>query len=132
LLVADMKKSWPIICILAAIFIDILCGALATNLLYNCRLESILGVRTQTREDVIVSRLAGKLDLDDRQEEQVRTIIHQTEGEIESAHSQIHPKLEVIVEKAQVKIRAILTPEQIKKYEQMIAAHKEKLGKRGA
>jgi len=78
-----------------------------------------------------VNRLDHKLGLDDRQEEQVRAIVHQTQEEIKAARSQIRPQTEAIIEKAQVKIRAILTPEQIKKYEQMIAAHKEKLRKRG-
>ena len=78
-----------------------------------------------------MNRLDHKLDLDDRQKEQVKAIVHQTQEEIKAARSQIRPQIEALIEKAQVKIRAILTPEQVKKYEQMIAAHKEKLRKRG-
>jgi hypothetical protein len=71
------------------------------------------------------------LDLNDRKEEQVRAIVHETQEEIKAARSQIRPQTEAIIEKAQVKITAILAPDQVKKYEQMIAAHKEKLRKRG-
>ncbi len=126
-----MKKSRPIIGVVLVFFLGILCGSLATHLLYNTRLESVLSGRAQAREDSIVNRLDHKLDLDDRQEEQVRAIVHQTQEEIKAARSQIRPQIEALIVKAQVKIRAILTPEQVEKYEQMIAAHKEKLRKRG-
>ena len=126
-----MKKSRPIIGVVLVFFLGILCGSLGTHLLYNYRLESVFGDRTQAREDSIVNRLDHKLDLDDRQEEQVRAIVHETQGEIKAVRSQIRPQTEAIIEKAQVKIRAILTPGQVKKYEQIIAAHKKKLRERG-
>ena len=126
-----MKKCRPIIGVVLVFFLGILCGSLATYLLYNFRFESILSSRAQAREEAIVSRLDSKLDLNDRQEEQVRAIVHETQEEIQSVRSQIRPQTEAVIEKAQVKIRAILTSEQVKKYDQMIAAHKEKLRKRG-
>ena len=126
-----MKKSRPIIGVVLVFSLGILCGSLATHLLYNYRSESILSSRAQAREEAIVSRLDSKLDLNNRQEEQVRAIVHETQEEIQSVRSQIRPQTEAVIEKAQVKIRAILTSEQVKKYDQMIAAHKEKLRKRG-
>jgi hypothetical protein len=128
---AEMKKIRPIIVIVLVFFLGILCGSMAIHLLYNYRFESILSGRAQAREEFIVSRLDRKLDMDDRQEEQVRAIVHETQGEIKAARNQIRPQTEAIIERAQVKIRAILTPEQVIKYEQIIAAHKEKLRKRG-
>lgn len=126
-----MKKSRPIIGVVLVFFLGILCGSLATHLLYNYRFESILSSRSHAREEVIVSRLDSKLALDDRQEEQVRATVHETHEEINAARSQIRSQTEAIIEKAQVKIRSILTPEQVTKFDQMIAAHKEKLRKRG-
>ena len=126
-----MKKSRPIIGVVLVFFLGILCGSLSTHLLCNNRLETVLSDRAQTREDSIVNRLDHKLNLDDRQEQQVRAIVHQTQEEIKAARSQIRPQTEASIENAQVKIRAILQPEQVAKYEQIIAAHKEKLRKRG-
>lgn len=126
-----MKKCRPIIGVVLVFFLGILCGFLATHLLCNCRFESILSSGAQAREEAIVSRLDSKLDLNDRQVEQVRAIVHETQEEIQSVRSQIRPQTEAVIEKAQVKIRAILTSEQVNKYEQMIAAHKEKFRKRG-
>jgi hypothetical protein len=127
-----MKKSRPIVTgVVIVFFLGILCGVLVTHLLYNYRFESILNSKVQAREEVIVSRLDHKLDLDDRQEEQVRAIVHETQENIKGARSQIRPQIEAVTEKAQVKIRAILSPQQVIKYEQMIAAHKEKLRERG-
>jgi uncharacterized protein VirK/YbjX len=78
-----------------------------------------------------VSRLDHKLNLDARQEKQVRAIVHETQKNLKTARSQIRPQIEAAIEKAQFRIRAILTPQQVIKYEQMITAHKEKLRKRG-
>jgi hypothetical protein len=128
---AKLKKSRPIIGVVLVFPLGILCGFLATHLLYNYWSESILSSRAQTRKEAIVSRLDSKLDLNDRQEERVRAIVHETQEEIQSVRSQIRPQTEAVIEEAQVKIRAILTSEQVKKYEQMIAAHREKLRKRG-
>lgn len=126
-----MKRSRPIIGIVLVFILGIFCGSLATHLFYKCRFESILGDSAHSREESILKRLDRGLDLDDRQEEQVRAIVHEAREEIKTARSRIRPQTEAIIEKAQVKIRAILTPEQGKKYERMIAARKEKLRERG-
>jgi Spy/CpxP family protein refolding chaperone len=126
-----MKRSRPIIGVVLVFILGILCGSLATHVLYKCRFESILSDSAISREAGIVRRLDRKLDLDDRQEKQVRAIVHDAQEEIKSARSRIRPQTEAIIEKAQAKIRAILTPEQGNKFEQMIAARKEKLRERG-
>jgi signal recognition particle subunit SEC65 len=127
----EMKRSRPIIGVVLVFILGILCGSLATHLLYKCRFESILSNSALSREEGIVRRLHRKLALDDRQEKQVRAIVHDAQQEIKTARSRIRPQTEAIIEKAQAKIRAILTPEQDNKFEQMIAAHKEKLRERG-
>lgn len=126
-----MKNSRVILGVALVFVLGILCGALATHLLYRYRIESIISGKSQTREKSIVNRLDRKLDLDGRQEEQVTAIVHETQEEIKALRSQFHPQMEAIIEKAQIKISGILTPEQRKKYERMIAEHREKLRKKG-
>ncbi len=126
-----MKNSRVILGVALVFVLGILCGALATHLLYGYRIESIISGRSQTKEEAIVKRLDRKLDLDKRQEEQVRSIVHETQEEIKALRSQLHPRIEAIIEKAQIKINGILTPEQRKKYERLIAEHREKLRKKG-
>lgn len=126
-----MKNSRAIFGVVLVFVLGILCGILATHLMYNYRIESILSGRAQTREESIVSRLDRKLDLDERQEGQIRTIIHDTHEEIKALRNQLRPQTETIIEKAQAKISIILTPEQRKKYERMIAERKERIRKKG-
>ena len=127
----EMKRSKPIIGVVLVFILGILCGSLAMHLLYKCRFETVFSSGTYSREEGIVRRFDRKLNLDDRQEEQVRAIVHEAQQEIKTVRRRIRPETEAIIEKAQAKIRAILTPEQDKKFEQMIAARKEKLREKG-
>ena len=122
------KAIWGVVLVFV---LGILCGILTTHLTYNYRFESILSGRAQTREEAIVKRLDRKLDLDKRQAEQVSAIIHETHDQIKALRNQLRPQTEAIIEKAQVKIRSILTPVQREKYEQMIAERKERIRKKG-
>ena|ERR1039457_4136600 len=126
-----MKSSRVIIGVVLVFVFGILCGGLATHLVYKHRFESILSGRGQAREDSIVSRLDRKLGLDKQQEQQVRTIIHETQKEIKTLRNQFRPQSEVIIENAQAKISTILTPEQRRKFEQIIADRKERMRKKG-
>jgi hypothetical protein len=126
-----MKNSRAIFGVIVVFVLGILCGILASRLMYNYRFESILSGRAQTREEVIVNRLDRKLDLDDRQEEQIRTIVHEAHEQIKALRTQLRPQTEAIIEKAQAKISVILTPEQRVKYERLIAERKERMRKKG-
>ena len=126
-----MKRSKPIIGVVLVFILGILCGSLATHLFYKCRFESVFSHGTHSREESIVKRFDRKLNLDDRQEEQVRAIVHEAREEIKVVRSRIRPETEAIIEKAQAKIRAILTPEQGKLFERMIVEFKEKRRNRG-
>lgn len=126
-----MKSSKAIAGVVLVFVLGILCGILATHLMYNYRIESILSGRAQTREEVIVNRLDRKLGLDKKQEKQVRAIIHETHEQIKVLRNQLRPQTETIIEKAQAKITTVLTPGQRTRYEQMIAERKERMRKKG-
>jgi len=121
-----MKNIRPIYCILVVFVLGTLCGVLGTHLFYKCRMDSIIGARGANREERLVEMLDRKLDLDARQKEQVRAIVRETQQEVRQVRRQFRPQMEATLEKAQTKIGALLTPEQRKKYEQMIAERREK------
>jgi hypothetical protein len=125
-----MKKRWPIFGIVLVFLLGVLCGSLATHLLYNCQMGSIISGRGETREEVLVNRLERKLKLDERQVVQVRSIVHETHEGIMALRRQLRPQTEAAIEKAQARINTILTPEQKEKFAQMIAERKEKMRKR--
>ena len=126
-----IKSSRAIIGVVLVFALGIVCGVLATHVLYKYRIESIIAGRAQSREEHIVNRLDRKLDLDEVQEKAVRAIVHESQEEIKALRTTLRPQTEAVIEKAQTKISTILTLEQRKKYEKMIAEHKERMRKRG-
>lgn len=122
-----MNKRWPIFGVVLIFLLGILCGSLATHLLYRCRMDSIASGRGEPREELLVNRLERRLKLDDRQVVQVRSIVHETHDGITALRRQLRPQIEAVIEKSQAKINVILTPEQREKFAQMIAEHKEKM-----
>jgi len=125
-----MKKSSPVFGVVLVFLLGILCGSLATHFLYRYRMDSIISGRGETREEILVNRLERNLKLDARQEEEARTIVHETHEAIKALRRQIRPQTEAVIEKAQARINSILTPEQQEIYAQMIAKRKENLQKR--
>ncbi len=126
-----MEKKKPIFGIVMVFLLGILCGSLATHLFYSCRLDSFMHGRGENREEMLVNRLEGKLNLDERQVVQVRAVVHDTHEGIEALRGQIRPQIEVLIGKSQARINAILTPEQREKFAKMIAERKEKMRERG-
>lgn len=127
-----MQRSRAVLGVVLIFVLGIVCGSLATHALYNYRIESIITGKAESREEAIVNRLDRKLDLDDRQEEQVRAIVHEAQEGIKALRTTLRPQTEEIIEKAQARIRTILTPEQRSIYEKMIAERKERIRKKGS
>lgn len=125
-----MKNLRPVYCIVVVFTLGTLCGILGTHLVYKFRMEAIMNERGQNREERLVNRLDRKLGLDAGQLEQVRAIVHETQDGIREVRSRFRPQMMAVIEKAEMKISAILTPEQRKKYEQMIVERKEKIKRR--
>ena len=126
-----MKVNRTIWGIVLVFVLGTLSGSLVVHLLYKYRIESIISGRAETREEALVRRLDRKLELSDWQEEQLRAIIHESFTEIKAVRSRFRPQAEAIIEKSQHRISEILTPEQRKKYEQIVAERKMKLRGKG-
>jgi Spy/CpxP family protein refolding chaperone len=62
-----------------------------------------------------------ELNLTDDQTTQVRAIIDETRNEYRSLRAELRPRFEEPRQKARAKIRAILTPDQQKKFDAMVA-----------
>ncbi len=125
-----VKSRKAVLGVVSVFALGVLCGILATRLLDNYRIGSGIAGKEQAREEVIVRRLDKRLDLDDRQEKQVRAIVHETHGVVQALRDQLRPQTEAAIEKAQARIMTILTPEQQKEYERMIAERKERIRKK--
>jgi len=119
-----MKNIKAIAGILLIFALGAASGAIVTHMIARARLEAFISGGQQAREEVIVKRLAAKLDLNSRQLEQVRAIVHETHTGIQLVRKQIRPQVEVLLEQGQKRISALLSPDQQKKFDKMIAERK--------
>lgn len=125
-----MKNGKTILGILLVFILGAAAGALVTHIVYKSRMESLVSGSPGARQEMLVKRLTHKLDLDDRQRDQVRAIVRATEAEIKGVRRQFRPQIEAILEKSQARIREILRPEQQEQFEKIIAKRKTRWNRR--
>ncbi len=119
-----MKKWKAIISIIVVFLLGSLAGALVTHEIYQHRIESFF--RGESKRELIVRRLGHELNLDTAQSAQLRVIVKETDAEIKNVRKQIRPQIEEILESSQNRVRAILRPDQLEKYEKIIAERKKR------
>jgi len=122
--VNEMKKWKAIISIIVVFLLGLLAGALVTHEIYQHRIESF--IRGEPKRELIVQRLTHQLNLDTAQLSQLRGIVEETYAGIKNARKQIRPQIEEILESSQNRVRAILRPDQLEKYEKIIAERKKR------
>ena len=119
-----MKNVKAVLGVLLIFILGAASGSVATRMIYHSRMDTAIGGGQKAHEETVVKRLTRKLDLNDQQREQVRSIVHETQGEIKLARKQSQPQIEAILAKGQAKINRILTPEQQEKFARVIAERK--------
>ena len=119
-----MKNAKPIIGIMLVFALGAASGAVATHMYHRDRMESFIKGGPESREEFIVSRLSRKLDLDPRQQVQVRTIVHENHLAMRQVRKQFHPQIRAILDQGQTRISAVLRPEQQEKFRQIIQERK--------
>jgi len=76
--------------------------------------------------DIVVRRLSWKLRLDHAQRGQLRTIVDNGWQEMKAVQAQVRPQTEGVLSNSEVKVRAILRPDQQEKFDKLIAERKAK------
>jgi hypothetical protein len=121
-----MKQWKAIASVLFVFLLGALAGALVTHTIYRQKVENIIKEEPRTMSEVIVQRLNRKLDLDPAQLEQIRAIVRDTHAEMKNVRRQIRPQIDAILERSQAKIRGILRPGQLEKYEKILNERKKR------
>jgi len=121
-----MKKWKAIISIILVFLLGSLAGALVVHKIYQHRMESIIKGDPDAMRELIVQRLNHKLHLDTNQLYQLRTIVKETHDEMRDVRKRFRPQIEEILARSQNKVRAILRPDQLEKYEKIVAERKKK------
>ena len=117
-----MKKQIKIILGILIVFIlGAVVGGLATRMVYEANIESIVSGDWKAREDARVNRFSKHLDLDAQQRTQVRTIIQEARKELLDIDKLVGPQKADSRAKTSARIRSILNPQQAAKYDRLIA-----------
>lgn len=120
-------KQWKIIISVLLVFaLGALSGTIATHTIYRQKMENIIRDEPKAMRELMVQRLNSRLQLDPAQLEQVRVIARETHTEMRAVRKQIRPQIEEVLSRSQVKIRAILRPDQQEKYDQILSERRKK------
>jgi uncharacterized protein YneF (UPF0154 family) len=121
-----MEKWKTIVSVVLVFILGAVAGALVTHRIYQQKIENIMKNEPRTRSEFIVQRLNHELHLDTTQLEQLRLIIKDTHTEIKNVRKQFRPQMDEILARSQDKVRAILRPDQLTKYEKIMAERRKR------
>jgi hypothetical protein len=127
-----MKKWKAIVSVILVFFLGALSGAIVAHEIDQRRIAGIIRGEPGAVGELIVQRLNHKLNLDAAQLEKLRGIVNETGEEIRNVRKQVRPQIEEILERSQNRVRAILRPDQLEKYERIVAERKMRRGRKGS
>lgn len=120
------------ILVFAVFAIGIATGVLSTNL-YETRMSRAGNVSGDNRGGPRLSpqerakrdqdNMAKYLGLDEKQQAQIHDILEETWTQFRTLRGQVDPQFKAIEDASRARIRAVLTPEQLKKYDEFRASH---------
>jgi Spy/CpxP family protein refolding chaperone len=110
-------KIWLVL--LVVFVLGSVTGAALTGL-YRSRAGGGAEARERAMHDRF-EKMRSELSLTDQQTTSVRTILDETRNEYRALRTELRPRFEEPRMKARTRIRALLTPEQQKKFDAMVA-----------
>jgi hypothetical protein len=120
-------KNWKAIVSITVVFLlGVMAGAIVEHTSCRQRMDKIIKGEPGAMREFIVQRLNKELNLDPGQLEQLRTIIKETHAEMKNLRRQIRPQTEEVLARSQDRVRSILRPDQLEKYERIIAERRKK------
>lgn len=101
-----------------------ICGAFIVNL-YRLSVENRIAHSRDLIIEVAVYKMGQDLDLDEAQQESVRTILRGARSEVFELTKDLQPRFQEIFERTQGRIRDTLTAEQREKFDKVVAERRE-------
>jgi len=117
-----MKNYKAIAGVVLVFTLGVFCGAVVMHMVQHSRMG--VGGSSEAREEQLVNRLTRQLDLDSRQLEQIRPIVHETHASILKIRQQSRPLVEGVLDESQRRISAVLRQDQREKFDKIIAERK--------
>lgn len=123
-MISTTKTRFKIWSVLIVVFVLGCVTGVALSGLYHSRAGSDRREgRGERGTDAIFENMRRDLNLTDEQATSVRAILEETRNEYRALHTELKPRFEEPRQKARERIRALLTPEQQKKFDAITAQH---------
>jgi len=120
-------KGWKAIVSVILIFLlGGMAGALVMHAVDRQKIEGIMKGEPGATREFIVARLSRELNLDQAQLAQLRVIVRETHAEMKVVRRQVRPQMEEILKRSQDRVRAMLHPEQLEKFNKTIEERKKR------
>lgn len=119
----NLKKSIPVLLIF---LIGAAAGGLAVHAHYRIKIEHIIKGGPQAASEIIIRRLSEKLNLDENQKRQMSEIIRDSHEQMMEVREDVVDEIEEILDDTDGRVRAILRPEQRKKFDGIVEKRKKK------
>jgi Spy/CpxP family protein refolding chaperone len=95
-------------------------GGLTSHLIYQRRIEGMVRGGPGAMSGMILKQMERELKLDSPQREAIRSIIHETHGEMRQIRRQLRPQTRQILANADERIRVLLRPDQKEAFQRLI------------
>ena len=121
-----MKTLKRILGVLLIFFFGVFIGAAVTGAGATQKLREMMLGGPEAVMDVVVKRLDRELKLDDEQKRKLQAIMDDALIRLRQSRAKVQPEVEATLLDAEQKTRAILYPNQVKKFDDFIARSREK------
>lgn len=119
-----MSKVKAIAGILLIFVSGAIVGTLVTRMIYENRIDALAGGDIRTRDAAILKRLSRQLDLDEEQKKKVMAVVREIRQDMERAAQPVRPQVKAALVNGSEKIKGMLRPDQLEKYEKILARKK--------
>ena len=120
-----MKRWIAILSVIGLFVIGILIGSLGTHLFYANRLLKPEGPPGMGKR-MFTERLEARLNLTPEQRQEIHRILEESHVRAESFRDSMAPQVRALMEETHERITAVLTPEQLEKFEEMRQTHHQR------
>ncbi len=120
-----MNRSKAILGVCLVFLFGVVTGVAISLRLVQKRVHEVVESGPRELENVIVRRLSHELELDGAQRTKIREITTETREALRAIRQASAPQVEKIRKESEAKIRALLTPEQLTKYDQLVAEKRD-------
>lgn len=120
-------KNWKaILGVIVVFLLGMAAGVFGTRAVAVKRLQRVLHGQTVFTAEEITRRLSWQLHLDAAQRQQILALVQAAQVQITDARSQCQPKILAALDDFDVKARPILRPDQVEKFDKLVAERKAK------